>query len=360
MSGPLLPFIRIPEIPLGLPKPFDSIKPFGVLVATGVYLGSIVAIRHARQRNLDVGKMNNFILYVVGIGFVGAHLLDAIFYTPERIARDPIYLLQFWAGLSSYGGFIGAMTGALLFKYLKKQPVLPYVDTVCSAFPLAWVFGRAGCASVHDHPGRDTTSWLGVQWYNPRTKVDFGLIWDSNQALGKFDLGLIEMLLTIPLAVTFAILWVKRPRAYGFYAGWQCVLYAPIRFVLDFFRMLPTEGGKDADPRYLGLTPAQFACFGLLALGLYLLHLSRSHPAPASWAIARAEGEALAAAEEAKRAEEEGEEPEVAAPVARKVVARADPEERRRRRREADASEQAPRKTKKKKSALPGDGSSDA
>lgn len=289
MSGPLIPYIKIPEIPLGLPTPLDSIKPFGVLVATGVYLGTIVATRHAAQRRLDADKMSRFIFHVVGLGFVGAHWFDALFYTPERLS-DPFYLLKFWAGLSSYGGFTGAILGALLFRYRFKEPVLPLVDTVCSAFPLAWVFGRSGCASVHDHPGSETSSWLGMQYFHPgvHDRSQWGLLFDPAQTVGRFDLGFIEMVLTIPLATAFAILWIKKPRAYGFYAGWQCVLYAPVRFVLDFFR-IRDGGAHEADPRHLGLTPAQWACFGLVALGFYILHLSKRYPAPASWEALRAQ-----------------------------------------------------------------------
>lgn len=303
MGAPLIPYIKIPEIPLPFPKPFDSIKPFGLLVATGVYLGSVVAIRRARQRGLDLEKMNTFIFYVVGFGFVGAHVFDAIFYTPEKLAEDPFYLIKLWAGLSSYGGFFGAIAGLFIYKYKFKENVIGFADTVCSAFPLAWVFGRAGCSSVHDHPGRLTTSALGVQYGHPdvRNPDVWGLLSDPGQVLGRFDLGLIEMLLTIPLAVAFHFLWKSKPRPFGFFAGWMSIAYAPVRFVLDFFRIEPgdpvPEGvpaealesfrrllGAEADPRHFGLTPAQYACFGLLAIGLLLVRFSKSQVTPATWA----------------------------------------------------------------------------
>ncbi|MBL8740071.1 MAG: prolipoprotein diacylglyceryl transferase, partial [Myxococcales bacterium] len=273
MSGPLIPYIKIPEIPLGLPKPFNSIKPFGVLVASAVYIGSIIAVRRATQRGLSADKMNSFILYVVGIGFIGAHVLDAIFYTPEKVLADPVYLLRFWDGLSSFGGFIGAITGVFVFKWRKgERDVMPYMDTVCSAFPLSWVIGRAGCATVHDHPGRETTSWMGVQFPEFHTDVmikskEFGLLYDPTLTVGRFDLGLTEMVLAIPLAVTFMILWQIKPRPFGFWAGWQCIAYAPVRFVLDFLRV-ESVGTHEGDPRYLGLTPAQYACFGFIAIGI--------------------------------------------------------------------------------------------
>src|SRR5262249_5891296 len=138
----------------GLANAKPAIHSFGALVALGVYIGAIIAMRHARERRYDEKKMNDFIFYVVGCGFVGAHVLDAIFYHPEQLKDDPLYVFWIWEGLSSYGGFIGAIFGAVLYKYKKKEPILGFCEVVNSAFPLSWVFGRMGCASVHDHPGR--------------------------------------------------------------------------------------------------------------------------------------------------------------------------------------------------------------
>lgn len=271
MSGPLIPYIQLPEIPLSfleyipvLGKHLEkaSIKPFGTLVALGVYIGSVVATRHAEERRLDEKKMGEFIFWVVAAGFIGGHMLDAIFYHPQRIARDPLYIFALWDGLSSFGGFVGAGLGALAWRMRRGEKILPYIEVVASAFPLAWVFGRAGCASVHDHPGRLSDAWFAVRYP----------LGDGFQ--GRFDLGLYECLLSIPLAVLFLILWRRRVfRPIGFYTGAMCTAYAPVRFCLDFLR--EREGTVlGGDPRYAGLTPAQWASFGLLAMGLYFLRVA--------------------------------------------------------------------------------------
>jgi phosphatidylglycerol:prolipoprotein diacylglycerol transferase len=314
--GPLIPYIKVGELPLDflvhvpyLNRLFDvrhppSIKPFGTLVALGVYVGSIVAARHARQRGLDDKKMSDVVFWVVGIGFIGGHVLDAIFYHPRHILQDPFYIIKLWDGLSSYGGFIGAIAGALLWQWRKKLPVLPYIECVNSAFPLAWVFGRSGCSTVHDHPGMLSDAWFAVQWPMPNGGVT-----------GRLDLGLIEMVLTIPLAVSFLVLWRRKPvRPIGFYSGWMCVAYAPVRFLLDFLRETDANGG---DLRYAFLTPAQWACFGLFAIGLYMLHRSRR---PESLALATGPGwRGDAASTEASTSNEgtastDGSSQEVAAP----------------------------------------------
>jgi len=75
------------------------------------------------------------------------------------------------------------------------------------------------------------------------------------------------------------VLWSRKPkRPLGFYTGWMCVAYAPVRFVLDFMRVGESEPGVGGggDPRYAGLTPAQWACFGLLAMGIYFLRKAKS------------------------------------------------------------------------------------
>ena len=271
MSEPLIPYITLPEIPLGfllhiplLGQLFDpakppSIKPFGTLVALGVYIGSVITMHRARERGLDTKKMNEFIFWVVAAGFVGGHMLDAIFYHPQRVLRDPTYLFMLWDGLSSYGGFIGAICGLVAYKLVKREKVLEYADVVVATFPIAWVFGRAGCTVVHDHPGRLSDAWFAVRY-----PMGSGFV-------GRFDLGLYELVLTIPLAVIVTLVYRRGRKPAGYFIGLVCVAYAPVRFVLDFFREQETGGMLGGDPRYGGLTPAQWACFGLLGIGLYFM-----------------------------------------------------------------------------------------
>ena len=277
MAEPLLPYLHLPEIPLGFlakipgigslfdPAHPPSIKPFGMLVALGVYFGAIVAGRRARERKLDPAKMSQLIFWVVSAGFIGGHMLDAVFYHPARILKDGWYILKLWDGLSSYGGFIGALIGAWAWRLTYNRKILPFGDVICSALPIGWVFGRAGCAVVHDHPGALSDAWFAVR-YPSGAGIGF---------VGRYDLGLYECLLTIPLAVGFAIAWRRDPfRPVGFYAGWMCIAYAPVRFVLDFLRLTEAENPGAGDARYFGLTPAQWACFLFLGIGVYIARIA--------------------------------------------------------------------------------------
>jgi phosphatidylglycerol:prolipoprotein diacylglycerol transferase len=262
---PLLPYLSLPEVPLtpsfnfgGTHVDSITIKPFGTLVATGVYLGWKLCVRQAKRLGLDAETMNSFFTWIVGGGFIGGHVFDVLLYHSDRLTEaksilEAIEELVFvWRSQSSFGGFMGAVLGLIAWKYkFKVKDAFAYCDTAGSTFPIGWVFGRMGCTFAHDHPGMRSSAWFAVKYPGG----------------ARFDLGLYEMLFTIPLALTF--LWLMRkPRPYGLYIGLMCTAYAPTRFAMDFLR---AEDIHDADPRHLGLTPAQWLCTVLLAGGLYFL-----------------------------------------------------------------------------------------
>ena len=174
MSKPLIPAIELPEIPILAERlsmrilghdwrigPL-SIAPFGVFVALGVYAGVAVALRLGRARGIPGAMMAHYMFWVLVTAFACGHVLDAVFYHPLRVLRDPLTLFRMWDGLSSFGGFVGAALGTFLFKWRYKVRVLPFADTMASAFPVGWVFGRAGCAVVHDHVGIRSDLWFAV------------------------------------------------------------------------------------------------------------------------------------------------------------------------------------------------------
>ncbi len=302
----MIPYIKVPDFHIWkLP-----LHPFGVLVATGVILGTMLAMRRGARRNFDLDKLNSFITWMLAVGFIGGHVLDSIFYHPDEVVQRPWSLLMLWEGLSSFGGFVGGLAGVLIWKYLEWDPVftlpalrvagvdiiastsvylprrratplpvLPFCDLILSVFPVAWAFGRSGCSSVHDHPGALTTSWLGVGYPNARPQVTdgaglhthFGPITFIDGHFPRFDLGLLELMFTVILAVAFALTWRKKLLT-GTYVAATALTYGPVRFAMDFLRIRDEEG---SDPRYGSFTPAQWCCIALTVFGLVLIAYMR-------------------------------------------------------------------------------------
>lgn len=255
-----LPYFEAREIPLGR----LTIAPFGILVSSAVLVGSFLSVRRAVKRGLPRARMESLASYILIFGFVLSHVLDVVMYRPRDALRNPLELFMLWKGISSYGGFIGCAVGVLVWKLVKKEPILPYGDQVSAMFPVAWILGRAGCATAHDHVGRLSNSPLAIAFPD-------GTFYPPG---ARFDLGLIEMLLTIPLALTM-IWYARKPRRAGAVTGVLCMLYAPMRFPLDALRATDIAG---ADVRYSGLTPAQWLSLALFGFGAYLLYRSRSQP----------------------------------------------------------------------------------
>jgi phosphatidylglycerol:prolipoprotein diacylglycerol transferase len=250
----MIPYFDQPKLQLG---PL-AIHAFGVMVVSAVLIGLRVIKLRAGKDGLDpilAQRLTNWIL--VG-GFLGAHLVDRLVYFPGQTLADPFSLLRLWEGLSSFGGFAGALTGVALF--LRSHPLegraWRYLDVVAYAFPFGWVLGRLGCFLAFDHPGSPTRFILGQTYRD-------GVV--------RHNLGLEEALYTMLLVAVFTGLG-RRARPPGTFVGALALLYAPFRFALDFMRKI--------DVRYFGLTPAQYGSLALAVAGILILarsHRSRIH-----------------------------------------------------------------------------------
>lgn len=278
MSG-LIPWFRAEPIPVPLPEHVDlfgqrfsfpqdwSIQPFGLLVATGVLLGSTLAERRGRAVGVHPNAIAGCTAHVLIGGFIIGHVFDAIAYHPEVVAENPLFLLKIWDGLSSFGGFLGAVIGLLTYLYRFGVDVRVIGDPIAYAFPLGWFFGRMGCFVVHDHPGAPTDFFLGVRDYEV----------GDPPFVTRHDMGFYEVIWSALVFGLFLYLG-KRPQKRGTFLALLPVLYAPVRFGLDFLRATDIEQG---DARYFGLTPGHYAAVALFLLGLWTLRWVRTTPEPA-------------------------------------------------------------------------------
>jgi len=253
---------------------------FGILVACGILVGSKLTRDRGAELGLEDEKIVSMITTVLVCGFLFAHVFDVFAY---QTAGDSPTLWQWinpFGGLSSYGGFMGALGGLFYWCKTNKQPVMRYADSLGFGLAAGWTFGRLGCFSAHDHPGMATTFPLAVKY--PILDLDA----DYHKYLGGFiqvfggpqqarhDLGLDEALWSLLLTLVFLVLKKRGKQPLGLYVGLLTTAYAPIRFVLDFLRATDVHG---ADPRYFGLTPAQYGAIATFVVGLGLLRWTFVH-----------------------------------------------------------------------------------
>jgi phosphatidylglycerol:prolipoprotein diacylglycerol transferase len=244
----MIPYLQLPTLRvLGLP-----VTPFSYLVALGMLVCFVLGQRRVKAEGLFTPVSAGALVWITVGGFAGAHVVEILAYQPQRLLENPLSLLEIWDGLSSFGGFIGGTIAFLLFSSQQGIWMLPYLDALMYGFAPGWIIARLGCVSAHDHPGPPSDFFLAVAYPGG----------------SRHDLGLYEALLAALITLVLYLL-PRRQRFVGFYSALVMAIYAPARFLLDFWRTGPGE------PRYLGLTPAQYLSLVMLGLALYLVWRGR-------------------------------------------------------------------------------------
>ena len=82
----MFPYVEQPVLRLG---PI-ALHAFGALVGSGVLVGYWMLVRRATRRGLEGSTASGLALWMVSLGFVGAHILSVVFFpTTEGCGRSP-------------------------------------------------------------------------------------------------------------------------------------------------------------------------------------------------------------------------------------------------------------------------------
>jgi len=244
----MIPYLHLPIFSLG---PI-TVHTWGFFVSLGFLVGLLLARHEAKRRGLATEKVVDLCFWIIIGALFGARLSHVLFYEPSFYLARPLEILKVWqGGLSSFGGFFGAILVGWL--YLKKQKLnfLQWADVIIFGLPLGWGIGRLGCFLTHLHPGVKSNFFLAVNFPDgPR-----------------LEMGLLEAIFSL-LFFGYFLLMRRRPRWRGFYLINFALIYGVWRFFADFLRAQDIGGGVDA--RYLGLTPAQYGSLIFIVVGLWL------------------------------------------------------------------------------------------
>lgn len=226
--------------------------PLGISLFYCTLFGGLVsALLRARSRLMYIGQhaSETYELFclVVLPAFLGAAFLGKLFYAPLEFARD-VYTGQLDALFELPSSTAAMLTGVTAFSIYERRRVLGvqfwrYADILGEAVLLGFVFGRLGCALMHDHPGIPSSSFLATAFPDG----------------ARFDLGQLEFLFLLVVVLPIGLIAGRFARADGVQLYVIVATYSVGRFLLDFLR-----DGDEA--RYLGLTPAQYLCVAFLII----------------------------------------------------------------------------------------------
>lgn len=229
------------------------ISTFGLMMAAGFLCAWWIASRRMQELRLDPEQAANVLLYAMLGGVFGAKL----YYAADMTLQGEGPFTSHWgrAGLTWYGGLAGGALAVLAGARIHRMPLRAVAACIALAAPFGHAFGRLGCFLVGDDYGHPTDAWYGVAFpqgapptivpVHPTQLYEAGLL---------FALG--------------AALWFRRGRSH-FVFGEYLLLTAAARFVVEVWRI---------NPRYGGLSAAQWIAIALALLGIALWFYFRRRP----------------------------------------------------------------------------------
>jgi phosphatidylglycerol:prolipoprotein diacylglycerol transferase len=218
------------------------INTYGVFLALAFLAAIMVTVRLGASDGLPRERIYDLCLWMLLASLIGSKVL-MLFTEPEyRDHPAQLFSLDF---LRSGGVFYGGLIGAVAVGYfLMRRYQLPWWKTADACAPgiaLGNVLGRQGCFSAGCCWGKPTTMPWGMKFTelgHEITGVPTNVPLHPTQLYESFAM----------LLVFFFLLWLFRHRRFsGQVILAYALLYAAIRFVIEFFR---------DDPRgdLLGLT----------------------------------------------------------------------------------------------------------
>lgn len=152
-----------------------SIHWYGVLVVTGILLGTQVATFLAKRSGEDPERVWDLLLIAVVFGIIGARMEYVLVkphwaYFQENLA-EAFYIWK--GGLRIYGAIIGGALGTLVYALFAKVNPLVFLDFASPGMAMGHAIGRWG-------------NFINHELYGPPTNLPWGLNIPTEFRVGVF------------------------------------------------------------------------------------------------------------------------------------------------------------------------------
>ena len=230
-----------------------AIQLWGLLVAVGLLLALLLAVKEAKLRKMDTERFFDLFIIVFVAGLIGARLMYCIEHYDVFLA-EPFKIINILeGGLNFYGGFLLAGLASWLYVRIKKLKFWKMADVIAPGLALAIGIGRIGDYLSGSIVGARTNCFLG-SYYNGDLRHEPSLYLIINALILFIALQLIKP-------------FVRKKE--GVLAYLFVVWYAVARLILDFTRN--TDITYLAEPRFFYLTLSQWISVVLIVVFAPLL-----------------------------------------------------------------------------------------
>lgn len=117
---------------------------YGILIASGLIIGLLIAMKRAPKYGLETDLVLDFFLYMIPSIVIGARLYYVLF-SFDYYRAHPDQIFAVWnGGLAIHGGIIAGIIVALILCRVKNINFFKLADVVIPGLPIGQAIGRWG------------------------------------------------------------------------------------------------------------------------------------------------------------------------------------------------------------------------
>ncbi|HOL21521.1 MAG TPA: prolipoprotein diacylglyceryl transferase [bacterium] len=222
---------------------------YGVFVAAGVLVGSIIFQKTAYKQGYSPQLISNLLFWVVVWGLLGGRFLHILVHI-SYYYRNPFDIIRIRnGGLAVEGAVITAFIFLIIYSRIKKFNLKEMLDIVALSTPLGQAIGRIGCFLNGCCYGKPTEILTGVKFPFSAERVHPTQLYYSA--------------LYILLFFFLNALYRKRLKQ-GMVFSCYMLGFSLIRYLVDMLR-------GDLSPTFTGLYPTQVMAIVLFIIGVWYL-----------------------------------------------------------------------------------------
>jgi phosphatidylglycerol:prolipoprotein diacylglycerol transferase len=205
-----------------------QVRSYGVIVVLSFLIALWMSTREAERKALDPKLVQDFAVYALLCGIVGARLYFVLFSAPGYFIEHPLEIFAVWSGgIGIIGSLIGGFIAAVWFCHKTKLALLKFGDTLVPGIALGQTVGQLACLMNGDSYGRPTHVPWAITFTDPRSLAPLNI-----------PLHPIEIYEMAAYFLVFLLVWKTRMRysTEGFTFFIYLAGYGTARFIVDFYR----------------------------------------------------------------------------------------------------------------------------
>jgi len=245
--------------PILLRLGFWNIHWYGLLMALAIFLGLLLIIKIAPKYK---SHLQNIIFNIIIFGFVGARIYYIINELPHYLAH-PLEIFKIWeGGLGIYGAVIGGALALFLYAHKHKLSFLALADLLAPVLILGQALGRWGNYFNQEIFGKPTNLPWGIPIDIANRPAEFLNFQYFHPCF--FYESILNLFIFVFLFLLLKSQIKKTVPCSGMVFSWYLILYALVRFSLEFLR-------TDHEPMLLGLRLGQVFAVLAIVFGIGML-----------------------------------------------------------------------------------------